>query len=247
MASLAAPPDRDRSRRAGTALAVAALHGLLAWALVTGLGVDVVRAVESRLKVFGVAPDVPPPPEPRTVPAPVRVPEPEGAAAPPSLKSRPSPVVAPREARRSPVRAAPEPKPLPTGSARDAGASSTPGTGTGAGGEGTGAGAGRGGSGTGGGGIAARAQRIAGALDYRDYPGRRGDRIESVGVRFTVEASGAVANCRVTQSSGNPRVDAATCRIIERRFRYRPARNAAGEPVQSVLTTIFDWIPPGLR
>jgi protein TonB len=155
--------------------------------------------------------------------------------------------VAPREAPRSPVRAAPEPKPNPSGSARDAGASTTPGTGTGSGGEGSGAGAGRGGSGTGGGGVPTRAQRIAGALDYRDYPGRRSDRVESVGVRFTVEPSGSVSNCRVTQSSGNARVDAATCRIIEQRFRYSPARSAAGEPVQSIQNTVFDWIPSELR
>ncbi len=221
---------------------------LLGWLLVTGLGVDLVRGIERRLKVFAVAPDVPPPPEPRTVPSPVHIPEPEGAAAPPSLKSRPSPVVAPKEARRSPVRAAPEPKPLPTGSGRDAGASASPGTGTGAGGEGSGAGAGRGGSGTGGGGIPTRAQRIAGSFNYSDHPDRgRTDRSETVGVRFLVAPDGRVRDCAVTSSSGNPRVDAATCRLIEQRFRYRAATNAAGEPVASVITTVFTWIPDNRR
>ncbi|HEY0011457.1 MAG TPA: TonB family protein [Allosphingosinicella sp.] len=245
MAGTASPPERNAQARA--VLLVAALHALLAWGLVSGLAVDFLRGVETRLKVFAITPDPPPPPPERVVPAPVRIQRPEGAAAPPSLKSRPSPVVAPREGPRSPVRAAPEPKPLPTGSARDAGASTMPGTGTGAGGEGSGAGAGRGGSGTGGGGAPARAQRIAGSLDYRDYPGRRAERVESVGVRFTVAASGSVGDCRVTQSSGNPRLDVATCRIIEQRFRYRPARSASGEPVASIVSTVFDWIPPGLR
>jgi protein TonB len=248
MATAAFLPRDEQRERAGAAAFVLILHALLAWALVTGLGVEVVREVASRLKVISIAADPPPPPEPKSVPAPVRVPEPEGAAAPPSLKSRPSPIVAPREARRSPVRTAPEPKPLPTGSAPDAGASARPGTGTGAGGEGSGAGAGRGGGGTGGGGRATRAQRISGAFDYSDHPDRgRTDRTETVGVRFLVDAGGRVRDCAVTRSSGNARVDAATCRLIEQRFRYRPATDGAGEPVASVISTIFSWIPDERR
>lgn len=235
-------PDRVRS-----AAVVLLLHALIGWALVAGLGVDIRRAVEEPLRVFAIAPE-PPPPEPVPVPAPVRVPEPEGAAAPPSLRSRPSPVVAPRESRRSPVRAAPEPKPLPTGSARDSGASASPGTGTGAGGEGSGAGAGRGGSGTGGGGIPTRAQRISGAFDYSDHPDRsRASAVETVGVRFLVGPDGRVGDCSVTRSSGNPRVDSATCRLIEQRFRYRPATDASGKPVASVVSTVFSWIPDERR
>jgi protein TonB len=248
MASLALPFRDQRRERAGAAASVLLLHALIAYALVTGLAVEAVREASERLKVFSVAPDPPPPPEPLAVPAPVRIPEPEGAAAPPSLRSRPSPVVAPREAPRSPVRAAPEPKPLPTGSAPDSGASATPGAGSGAGGEGSGAGAGRGGSGTGGGGLASRAQRIAGSFDYSDHPDRgRTDRVETVGVRFLVDANGRVRDCSVTRSSGNPRVDATTCRLIEQRFRYRPATDAAGEPAPSVVTTVFSWIPDERR
>lgn len=242
------PADDIRRRRTIAAVLVAALHLLLAWVLVTGFGVEFVRAVEERLKVFAVAADPPPPPPERTIPAPVRVPEPEGAAAPPSLKSRPSPVVAPREARRSPVRAAPEPKPLPTRSARDSGASSTPGTGTGAGGQGAGAGAGRGGSGTGGGGLARRAERIAGAFDYRDHPDLPGPgRSETVGVRFLVAADGRVRDCAVTRSSGSRSVDAATCRLIEQRFRYRPAADSNGNAIPTAVNTAFTWIPDERR
>ncbi|HEX8644823.1 MAG TPA: TonB family protein [Allosphingosinicella sp.] len=237
----------SRSPRAPAALLVALLHLLLAYGLLTGLGVDFMRSVESRLKVFAVAPDPPPPAAP-AIPAPVRVPDPEGAAAPPSLKSRPSPVVAPRAGPRSPVRAAPRAEPLPTGSATKAGASSTPGEGTGAGGQGSGAGAGRGGAGTGGGGRPVRAQRIAGSFDYTDHPDRgRTDRAETVGVRFLVDAGGRVRDCTVTRSSGSRRVDATTCALIERRFRYRPATDAGGRPTLSVVNTVFTWIPDERR
>lgn len=250
MAAIPFIAEGERRRaRAGAAAIVLLLHLLIAWLLVTGLGVDIVREVGSRLKIVSIAADTPPPPEPESVPAPVRVPEPEGAAAPPSLKARPSPVVAPREARRSPVRAAPKPEPLPTGSERTAGASATPGTGTGAGGQGSGAGAGRGGSGTGGGGTARRAQRISGSFDYSsDHPDRPGPgRSETVGVRFMVAPDGRVRDCTVTRSSGNPRVDATTCRLIEQRFRYRPAADAAGNPQASIVNTDFTWIPDAPR
>ena len=231
-----------RSERGRAAAGVILLHAALGYAIVAGLGVDVVQQVSERLKVFSI--EEPPPPE--TVPAEVRVPEPEGAASPPSLKARPTPVVAPREA---PSRswAVPMPLPAPTGNARDAGNSATPGPGTGAGGEGAGAGAGGGGSGTGGGGTARRAERISGSLNDSDYPGRgRRERVESVGVRFTVGADGRVSGCTVTESSGNPRLDSTTCTLIERRFRYRPATDASGEPVSSTVRTTFDWVPPGL-
>jgi protein TonB len=238
---------RSPAARARAGALVAALHLLIGYALLTGLGVHIVRTIGSPLRVFNVAP-VPPPPNEAAIPAPVRVHAPEGAAAPPSLRARPTPIVAPRRAARSPVRAAPEPLPSPTGSASRAGASRTPGPGTGAGGQGSDAGAGRGGSGTGGGGMARPAQRISGAFDYADHPDRpRPNRAEVVGVRFLVGADGRVRDCSVTRSSGNPRVDAATCRLIEQRFRYRPAQDANGNPVAASQTTVFSWIPDGPR
>jgi protein TonB len=239
-------------QRARAAVLVALLHLLLGYGLVAGLGVDFVRTVERRLKLFAIAPDPPPPPPPVTVPAPVRIPEPEGAAAPPSLRSRPSPVVAPREGRRSPVRAARRPEPLPTGSAARGGASATPGEGGGAGGQGSGAGAGRGGSGTGGGGRPTRARRISGSIsgteDYFRAARRRGFS-GTVSVRFTVTPAGLVTGCRVTRSSGDAAIDATTCRLVEQRFRYRPATDVEGRPVQDTASATFDyqWLPATRR
>ena len=241
MASVLQTRNNQRGR---AAIAVALLHLALGYALIVGLGVDFRRAIEAPLRVISI--EVPPPPE-AAIPAAVHRPEPEGAAAPQSLKARPTPVVAPRQA---PSRswAVPMPMPAATGNARNAGASSEPGTGTGGGGEGTGAGSGRGGGGTGGGGLASRARRIGGALADSDYPGRgRRDRIESVSVRFTVGVDGRVGRCAVTASSGNPRLDAVTCDLIERRFRYRPATDARGDAVPSVVATSFDWVPPALN
>ena len=52
-------------------------------------------------------------------------------------------------------------------------------------------------------------------------------------MRFTIEASGRVSGCRVTRSSGDASLDETTCRLIEERFRFKPATNAAGEAIAS--------------
>ena len=245
MAGLSRHGNEDRIK---AGIGVASLHALLFYALLTGLGGQTIRHTADSLNIFDVPQDPPPPPEEEPIPV-ERSKAPEGAAAPPNLRSRPSPVVAPTPRVRlevaSPVRTAPLPAPLPTGSDRTAGAADAAGPGTGAGGQGSGTGSGRFGSGAGGGGIT-RAQRIAGALSYADYPGAGREEIETVSVRFMVGPDGRVGGCAVTRSSGNARLDATTCRLIEQQFRYRPA-TVGGEPVASVVNTTFDWVPPARR
>jgi protein TonB len=123
-----------------------------------------------------------------------------------------------------------------TGSASTTGAA-TAGTGPGAGGLGTG----RGGGGSGGGG--SQAQWIAGELRNSDYPraALRSGLQGRVSVRFTVLTSGRIANCRVTNSSGSPMLDATTCRLLTKRLRFRPATNSAGVPIQSELGSDYTW------
>ena len=235
--------------RAGALLGVAALHALLGYALLTGLGVEAVRQLGSSLKVFAVR-EEPSPPSPESIPAKTRIEEPEGAASTPSLKARPTPIVAPPPQIRLPVEpklvTVSEPKPGETGSAPDAGASTVAGPGTGAGGQGVGSGAGGQGSGTGGGG-ASPAVRLGGALDgARDYPraSRKAGVEGSALVRFTVATDGRVDFCRVLRSTTNSEIEATTCRLIQRRFIYRPARDAGGRPIEEVVTRTFHWSLP---
>jgi protein TonB len=74
---------------------------------------------------------------------------------------------------------------------------------------------------------------LSGAIGDRDYPrAARAARDEGIAVvRFTVGADGRARDCRVATSSGHAELDAVTCRLIEARFRYAPARDAAGQPV----------------
>jgi protein TonB len=187
---------------------------------------------------------------PKPVPAKARIDQPEGAASPPNLKARPTPIVAPAPEIRLPVEpklvTVTEPKPGEPGSAAHAGASAIAGPGTGAGGEGVGSGAGGQGSGTGGGG-ASPAVRLGGALDgARDYPraSRKAGIEGSVSVRSHRGDGRRVDFCRVLRSTTNAEIEATTCRLIPAPLRLSPSPGRGGRPIEEVVTRTFHWSLP---
>jgi protein TonB len=239
--------NRDRLR---AALGVAAFHALLGYALITGLRYDVTNVPGESLRIFHVSAPVPPPPQ--STPDETKTHTPEGAASAPSRKSNPTPVVAPKpkvklEAN-PPLAAVPEPTPVPTGSDPSAGVANVDGPGSGTGGTGFGTGSGGQGSGSGSGG-ARRALRLSGRLSNEDYPSSavRSGAQGSVSVRYTVAPGGRVEDCTVTRSSGHKELDRTTCRLIEARFRYRPATDLRGNPVPDQVSRTFDWLLPFRR
>jgi len=241
-----------RDERFKAAAGVAALHALILYALVTGLASEVAREAGQTLRVFNLSEPPPPPPIEQPVPAPRASEAEEGAASPPNLRSRPTPVVAPppviRLERPPTVTATPRATPVPEGNDPTAGNADVAGPGSGSGGEGVGTGSGGQGSGAGSGGIAVRAERQSGSIDgTRDYPpaARRAGVTGSVMIRFTIGTDGRVSGCRVARSTANAEIDSATCRLVEQRFRYRPARAADGTPVPESATRTFDWLLPG--
>lgn len=239
--------EQERNRDRIKAIAgVAVFHALLGYALIAGLGLEVPKQVSDTFKVFDVPQEQIPPPIEEPPPPQAKAEEPEGAASPPNLRSKPTPVVAPPPEIRlkvpSPVVTAPRALPVPPGNDPSAGGANIAGPGTGSGG--TGVGTGSGGSGTGSGaGLAAGVRRERGAIVNADYPAaaRKARASGTVHVRISVGANGDVTGCSVTRSSGNEALDATTCRLIERRFRYRPATDAQGRPIAGVETTNFTW------
>jgi protein TonB len=233
--------------RAAAAAGAALFHALLGYGLLIGLtGEFAPVPISESLKLITLE-EMPPPPPVVSVPDKPTKTE-EGAAAPPSLKANPSPIVAPKTPLPVPPVLATVEKalPVPPGSDASAGVSSTEGVGSGTGGEG--AGSGSGGSGTGSGGGGARpAERIAGALANRDYPrsALRARAEGSVSVRYTVAADGRVEDCRIMRSSGHAELDDTTCRLIEKRFRYRPALDRSGRPTTATEYKSYDWSVPG--
>lgn len=233
----------DRRDRVAAALVSGGLVALLIWALVLGLAIANGVKVSDSLKLFGVAPPPPPPPIEHPHPK-VHNFRPQGAAAPPNLRSKPTEIVAPK-----PIVIPPTPPPpvtvapvAGTGAQASAGAADVAGPGTGAGGEGNGFGGGGAGDGDGAGDVPPR--RIGGRLKDSDYPLEAGEQGVSgrVGVRFVVAVDGRVSACQVTRSSGSRLLDDTTCRLIVQRYRYKPAHDADGEPFESVIVQNESWI-----
>ena len=234
-----------RKDRAAAVAGASLFHALLFYALLVGLRGEFRGAEEERLKLIPLQALAPPPPVVTVPDRPTRTEE--GAAAPPSLKASPAPIVAPPTPLPVPpvLPTVPEQVPVPAGRDASAGVATVEGTGSGTGGEGLGSGSGGSGSGSGGGG-ARGAERIAGAIANRDYPrsALRARAQGTVAVRFTVRADGRVGGCAVMRSSGHAELDDVTCRLIEKRFRYRPALDASGRAVPAVQYKSYDWFVP---
>lgn len=171
------------------------------------------------------------------------------AASPENLRNRAAAVFAPvlpplRPP--PPVLAAPR---VADGSASNTGASDRTGPGQGAGGLGDGTGGGGNGDGNGNGesNAVTRPIQIRGKLRWSDLPvelreRRQGGELE---LTYRVNIDGRVSDCRITQSSGSPLLDARTCRLITERFRFRPSRDASGRPVPSHIIESHGWEPEG--
>lgn len=218
-------------RRWGLLAAIGLLHVAALAGLVHVFSPNLTaRAIEAAGSLVTVTVTAPPEAEPLPDPAP----EPdEGAAADEGARAAPREVVAPP---------APLPRPTPAAEASStseetASGARDEGAGTGAGGEGQGIGAGRFGEGRGGVPVT-RPEKIAGEInDARDYPTPPGGRAlrqgRQVVVYMTVGTDGRARDCRVVEPSPDPEADRITCRLAEERFRFRPARNAAGQPVEA--------------
>ncbi len=234
----------SRTDRVRAGIAAVIVQAALGYALITGLAVRFPEAVPDALKLFAVTPPpLPPAKEPVTPPR-ETVSRPQGAASPPNLRATATPIVVP-----PPVVLIPVPPQVivaekaNTGAAPISGASTIAGPGTGSGGQGDGTGSGSAGDGDGSGG-GAPLRQIAGRITGNDYPRRPFE--AGIGgtlfVRYIVGVRGRVTDCTVTRSSGNAELDAATCRLITERFRFKPRRNAAGKPVPAVITEDHTWV-----
>jgi periplasmic protein TonB len=248
-----------RNDRVKAAAIAALFEGALAWALIVGLGMHPVAAVTDQLILVGLAPERVPPPEKKKV-VPLRTsdtqkkkaaPKKEGAASPANLHATPTEIVAP------PPKPLPVPPPVAAapiagvGAAASAGAANVRGPGTGSGGFGNGTGSGNSGNGGGGGGDGGGGppRLVKGRIKDKDYPRASAEAGYggTVWVRFAVETNGRATDCSVTRSSGHADIDETTCRLIEDRFRYRPATDRSGRPVRAWLVERHSWsiVRPG--
>ena len=231
---------RQRAFSGGGALIAVVAVG---FGLASGLDLSVVRKASEAISA--IAMPAPPPPE-QIVPSQTPSEKTSGKASAANKHAKAAAITAPVPKLPPvvpPVAAAPRPG---AGQDRSAGAAPNPGPGSGAGGRGDGTGAGGTGTGNGGG---TKAAWRSGAIRDRDYP-REASRAKAGGeveVRFTIEATGRVSGCRVTRSSGDGSLDRTTCALIEDRFRFKPATNAAGEAIPSQYGWRQSWWLEGRR
>lgn len=227
--------DRDRIK---AAVGVVALHVLLGYALFTALGIEIPVTASNELKLFVIRTEPPPPPAEKPVVRRATRKKPENAASPPNLKAKASEIVSvPPEvlAVPPPIIAAPIPG---RGNSPFGGAAIMPGPGTGSGGQGTG---------TGGGGNDddefTPPRRLRGRIRDSDFPREAGEAGigKTILLQFDVETNGLVSGCTILESSGNPILDDATCRLVERRYRYEPSRDAQGTAVPSAVVESHVW------
>ena len=244
---LAAPP---RTRRLIAALVVM-LHVVAVLGLIRAFAPDFTAKVAGQVLSTLTVTVTTPPPSPKSPPP--SVPGKAGAAAEVGKNAVPRQTAAPRP--RIAIAAQNAPPVAGTGAENAAGASNA-GQGTGAGGKGSGTGAGEGGSGQGGGGsgqgggAASKAVKIAGDINSaRDYPSEsREARIgDSVVVALTVGTDGRVRRCRIHRASKDPQSDQITCHLASERFRFRPATDGNGNPVESTFGWQQRWFFPGSR
>ena len=220
------PGDRWRSLAA-----VGVVHLALAYALLFGLSVEVRRsaAAITRLIAVELAPPVPVVPiQPKVRPAEQSAAAPVAAHDAPGGPTGPSKITIPTPV--APIIAI-APTRSPGGSV-GYGTLAGSGSGGGTGGQGSGTGDGNG-DGEGG----AELEWLSGEIRQSDYPRAAlqagiGGRAE---FRFTVGVTGRVSDCAITRSSGNAELDATTCRLVMKRFRYRPGTDAAGRPIPEVV------------
>jgi protein TonB len=235
--------QRFEMHRRRTSWPLAVLIVLMHLAVLYGLALTLAPQMTAAVRpqataAFSITPPPPAPAPPATPAASDR-----SAQGDPGRDAIARPAAAPPP--RLPVKADPPlPRAASTGIASLSGAAAA-GEGRGAAGRGAGTGSGKGGEGRGGS-VAAGPVHIAGAIDNaRDFPlpegGRAARRGTQVIVRVTIGTDGRARDCAIIRPSPDPEADRITCRLVESRLGFRPARDASGNPVPAPFYWRQQW------
>ncbi len=210
------------SSRTVSIIIVALIHAVLGYAFVTGLGMKYVKKAAEQLNVIDVKEEPPPPDEEPPPPPPDQPVEPPPVVAPPPIVRTPAPAPPIQTVRTPPpvfnpvpVAAPPPPPPAPPPPPVAASRASP-----------------RGNPGS--------------WLSDADYPSRaqREERSGTAGFRLDIGADGRVTNCTITSSTGHSDLDEATCRLLPRRARFKPAKGSDGKDMPDTYTGRITWRLP---
>ena len=207
--------DQEMSGRKIIAIgAVALLHAGVGYALVTGLAYNAAKQVYEDLKTFDVAPDEPEKPA-EPPPPPPKVDLPP----PPKVTVPPpvvmSPVVSTNTIQAITPSAPPAPPPPPAAPPPPAPPK-----------------------------VAQRAVQRGGSISDEDYPSSsiRNEEAGTSIATFTIGTDGKVVACNA--SGASPTLDAETCKLIIRRFRFKAALDTSGQPIEETKSQRVSWRLP---
>ncbi len=207
--------DQEPSGRKIFAIgAVALLHAGVGYALVTGLAYNAAKQVYEDLKTFDVAPDEPEKPE-EPPPPPPKVDLP-----PPPKVTVPPPVNTSPIVSSNPIQAitpaAPPAPPAPPAAPPPPAAPK----------------------------VAQRATQRGGSISDEDYPSSsiRNEEAGTSVATFTIGTDGKVTACNA--SGASPTLDAETCKLIIRRFRFKAALDTSGQPIAETKSQRVTWRLP---
>lgn len=227
---------RHRTAAGAGVLFVVVIVGL---GLLRGLDLHAIRKMSETISAIAI----PARDRPREKPVPPKPADAKtnGKASAPNKDAKPAAIVTPTP-KLPPINPPPIAAALQPGSGNDASAGAASKSGPESGADGSGDGTGASGSGQGRG-SGTKPVWHSGTIRNSDYPQdasrtKVGGEVE---VRFTIQPTGRVTGCLVSRSSGNASLDAATCRLIQQRFRFRPATDGAGTPVASQYGWRQSW------
>ncbi len=207
--------DQEPSGRKIFAIgAVALLHAGVGYALVTGLAYNAAKQVYEDLKTFDVAPEEPDKPE-EPPPPPPKVDLP-----PPPKVTVPPPVVTSSVVTTNTI--APMTPTAPPAPPAPPAAPPPPAPPK----------------------VAQKATQRGGSISDEDYPSSsiRNEEAGTSVATFTIGTDGKVASCNA--SGASPTLDAETCKLIIRRFRFKPALDTSGQPIAETKSQRVTWRLP---
>jgi len=190
------------------------LHAGVGYALVTGLAYNAAKQVYEDLKTFDVAPEEPDKPE-EPPPPPPKVDLP-----PPPKVTVPPPVVTTNVQSTNTLppltQSAPPAPPAPPAAPPPPAPPK----------------------------VAQRATQRGGSISDEDYPSSsiRNEEAGTSVANFTIGTDGKVTSCNA--SGASPTLDAETCKLIIRRFRFKPALDTSGQPIAETKSQRVTWRLP---
>lgn len=214
--------DQNQSgQKTVSAVISAIVLGAVGYAFINGLAYDAYKKVATQLNVIDIK--TPPPPPPKKPPPPPK--ETPKVESPPIVA--PPPIVQPPVVQAPPIVTAPV-APPPVIRAPVAPAPPPP----------------------------PPKPSVAEALQARGNPGDwvttddyppsalRNNEAGVTAFKLDVGADGRVTNCSITKSSGFSDLDETACRLLQRRARFKPAKDAQGNGIASSYSSAVRWQIP---